>query len=309
MTVILLHKKFIISSSKFLLSFLLLLLFSLESSNAYTKGLSMNNNSSNKIKMTTPSASTTNNPNNGPLELYYFGVFARVASVFALEHSGLEYIYKRPDNWKGMKPTLSWGCLPCLKNLPPDHTVAFTRGSRGGNDDNADDVGQELAILYYIAAVSPSSKMKGASLSDELISMQLFGEGEDIYKHLVNIKYKLVSNDHAINFWSKNKQDPASHNKDFGIYVILELLEKFYTKCNDDGTTGKFTDSGCTVGECKLWTSLHCVHMIDPAVLDDPQYMGVNDFYKRFKSLPATQKILNDSTNVFRQYFMKLEGL
>jgi len=276
----------------------------LESSNPYTTGLSMNTSASNKIKMTSApsSASTTNNPN-GPLELYYFGVFARVASVFALEHSGLEYTYKPPDNWKEMKPTLSWGCLPCLKNLPPDHTVAFT-GGRDGNDD--DDVGQELAILYYIAAVAPSSKMKGASLSDE---MQLFGEGEDIYKHLVNIKYKLVSNDHAINFWLKNKQDPASHNKDFGIYVILELLEKFYTKCNHGGTTGKFTDSGCTVGECKLWTSLHCVHMIDPSVLDDPQCMGVNAFYKRFKSLPATQKILNDSTNVFRQYFMKLEGL
>ena len=39
---------------------------------------------------------------------------------------------------------------------------------------------------------------------------------------------------------------------------FLNLLEKFYTKCN--AGEGKYTKSGITVGECKLFTMIHaCV--------------------------------------------------
>ena len=94
--------------------------------------------------------------------------------------------------------------------------------------------------------------------------------------------------------------------------MILGLLENFYRNCNGGhsgggGGTGKFTESGCTVGECKLFSSLHCVFMIDPSVFDDPQFTGVNTFYQRFKALPETQTILNDRKNVFQQYFLKPE--
>ena len=93
--------------------------------------------------------------------------------------------------------------------------------------------------------------------------------------------------------------------------MILGLLENFYRNCNDGhsgGGTGKFTESGCTVGECILFSSLHCVFMIDPSVFGDPQFTGVNTFYQRFKALPETQTILNDRKNVFQQYFLKPEG-
>ena len=264
--------------------------------NILVNGMALMTSSSNT--MTT----TNNNDNPGPLELYYFGVFARVASLFALEHSGLDYVYKSPgNNWKELKPTLAWKCLPCLKNLPAGHTTAFAGG----------EIGQETAILYYIAAACPSTKLKGDSFADELISQQLLGEGEDIYNHLANIKGNLVSHEQALTFWSKDAQDPNSHNKRFGIYVILGLLENFYRNCNGGhsggGGTGKFTESGCTVGECKLFSSLHCVFMIDPSVFDDPQFTGVNTFYQRFKALPETQTILNDRKNVFQQYFLKPE--
>ena len=247
----------------------------------------------------------TNNDNHGPLELYYFGVFARVASVFALEHSGLEYVYKSPGNhWQELKPTLSWHCLPVLKNLPPEQTIA------------GDDIGHETAILYYIAATCASTKLKGDSLADEVISQQLLGEGEDIYTHLANIKGNLVSPEQALHFWSKATADPTRHNRKFGIYVIMSLLETFYRKCNNsrglnesNRTEGKFTGSGCTVGEIKLWTSLHSVYMIDASVFDDPSFAGVTAFYQRFKALPETQTILNDTKNVFQQYFLKPEGL
>ena len=250
---------------------------------------------------------TNNNDNPGPLELYYFGVFARVASLFALEHSGLEYVYKSPgNNWKELKPTLAWRCLPCLKNLPAEHTTAFAGG----------EIGQETAILYYIAAACSSTKLKGDSFADELISQQLLGEGEDIYNHLANIKGNLVSHEQALIFWSKATADPTSHNRKFGIYVIMSLLETFYRKCNNghgandsNRTEGKFTESGCTVDEIKLLTSLHSVYMIDASVFDDPSFVGVKAFYQRFKALPETQTILNDTKNVFQQYFFETGGI
>ena len=96
----------------------------------------------------------------------------------------------------------------------------------------------------------------------------------------------------------------------------MSLLETFYRKCNNghgvnesNRTEGKFTESGCTVGEIKLWTSLHSVYMIDASVFDDPAFVGVTAFYQRFKALPETQTILNDKKNVFQQYFLKPEGL
>lgn len=229
--------------------------------------------------------------NDGVLELNYFGLFAKVASLIALEHSGLAYQFKTPESWKDMKPHLKWGCLPCLKNLPAEHIAAF-----GGGE-----LGQEVAILNYIAARSPE-KMKGINLSEELISHQLYGEGEDIYQALVRIKGKMVSDEAALAFWSKDNNDSTSHNRNYGIYVILSLLEKFIKKCGKDG---RFTTSGCTVGECKLWASLHCVCLIDSTVLDE--FDGMKKFYTRFCMEKATQAIiLGERTGgPLTQYFYK----
>mmetsp|Transcript_30628 Transcript_30628/g.46701 ORF Transcript_30628/g.46701 Transcript_30628/m.46701 type:complete len:261 (-) Transcript_30628:1087-1869(-) len=225
------------------------------------------------------------------LELNYFGLFAKVASLIALEHSGLTYRFKTPESWKDMKPNLKWGCLPCLKNLPSEHIAAF-----GGGE-----LGQEIAILNYIAARSPE-KMKGIDLSEELISHQLYGEGEDIYQALVKIKGKMVSDEAAIAFFSKDQQDATSDCQNFGIYVFLDLLEKFIKEC---GKEGRFTTSGCTVGECKLWASLHCVYLIDPTVLDG--FDGMKKFYTRFLEEKATQAIIKGqrTEGALAQYFVK----
>jgi len=227
------------------------------------------------------------------LEICYFHLFAKVAPIFALEHSGLDYIYKKPENWAELKPTLTWGCLPCLKNLPEAH---------GGGE-----LGQEAAILNYIASAAEGNKMKGEDLSEYVISQQLLGEGEDIYQGLGKIKNKLISNEAALAFWNKDNKDMMSPNGKF-LYVVLQLIENFNIKCGKS-KEGKFTTSGCTVGECKLWCSLHSLTLIEPTVLDE--YTGLKAFYKRFQEETATQNILNGSKTggVLPQYHTKPEGM
>lgn len=239
----------------------------------------------------TTTTTTTATSTSSPLELYYFKVFARVGPLLALEHSGISYEFKNPDDWMALKPTLAWKCLPALKNLPAEHTAAL-------GDDN---IGQEMAILHYIASVSPE-KMKGASLSEELISQQLYGEAEDIYQSLGKIKNKILSAEEVVAFWKKEGQSATGHNRSFGVYTFLGLLEAFLSKCQGEGraVSGHFTASGCTVGECKLWASLHCLFMIDPAVFDG--FGDLKAFYERFKKEPATQNILAKELG---QYFFK----
>merc|ERR1712130_428650 len=105
-------------------------------------------------------------------------------------------------------------------------------------------------------------------------------------------------------FWDKKSQDPLSHNRLFGIYVYLEMLEQFSKKCSKFGM-GKFTSSGCTVGECKLWASLHAVAMLEENLFDG--YDGVQAFYGRMKSEKATVSILSGEKTggVLAQYFVR----
>lgn len=236
------------------------------------------------------------------LELYYFGLYAKFGSLLALEHSGIPYEFVRcGKNWKDLKPTTSWKCLPILKNLPPGASSSFA----GGNRKTDPDLGQEAAILHYIATMAPTRKMKGENLSEELISQQLYGEGEDVYQALAKIKNKLVSHEQALAFWDAAQQDNTSHNRQFGIYVFLELLEAFCQNCGQSGE-GKFTSSGCTVGECKLWASLYVVCLIRPEILNPDQYPGLSAFYARFEKEPATQTILSGTKTGGKlgQYFV-----
>ena len=75
-----------------------------------------------------------------PLEFWYFPLWARVAPALALEHSGLPWVRKTPQNefpngWKDMKGDCDFGCLPVLKNLP-----AFKHQGK------LDQIGQEAAV-------------------------------------------------------------------------------------------------------------------------------------------------------------------
>lgn len=235
-----------------------------------------------------------------PLELYYFGLYAKFGSALALEHSGLSWIYKRPEDWKSMKPTLAFGCLPVLKNLPAEHVAGFCGA---GDAEDGNQLGQEIAILNYVG--SRVLKMKGLTTSDELISQQLIGAGEDIYQALSKIKNRIISYEDSMKWWSKDAADPMSHNRNFGVYVYLENFEKFAKKCACIGKAApnKFTSCGCTVGECKLFASLFCLVAIEPDLLAN--YEALKHFYEAFLAESATQAVLSgDKTGgVLAQYF------
>merc|ERR1712086_801188 len=142
--------------------------------------------------------------------------------------------------------------------------------------------------------------MDGYNMADYLISQQLMQEGEDIYKKLGAIKNGQMSEEEVTAFW--NNADPTSHNRLFGIKVFLDLLEKFYTKCN--AGEGKYTKSGISVGECKLFTMMHACVMQHGEVLGN--HAGVKAFYERFRELEKTQAVMTGTGKMpgeFKQYF------
>lgn len=77
--------------------------------------------------------------------------------------------------------------------------------------------------------------------------------------------------------------------EDYGVPEHLALLDAFYHAVG--AGSGKFTSSGCTVGECKLWAYLHIVVPLQPSCL--ARCAGLRQFYDSFAALPETQGILN----------------
>lgn len=217
-----------------------------------------------------------------PVKFTYFGVWAKGPAIaLALEHSGMEWVGEFPEDWKeNLKAKTPWLELPVLE-VPGIGMI-----------------GHEAAILNYVG--KRSKKMEGYTMADFLISQQLMQEAEDIYKRLGQIKNGQMSEEETSNFWRES--DTTTHNKFFGIGVYLDLLDKFYTKCN--AGEGKYTKSGVTVGECKLFTMLHACKMQHDDVLE--RYAGVKAFYERFSAHEKTKAIIAGTgtmPGVFKQYF------
>ena len=199
-----------------------------------------------------------------------------------LEHSKSEW---RPKN----KAKAAWNLLPNLET-PND-------GMK---------IGHEGAILNFIGRKVPS--MAGETDQDFAASQQLFFVGEDIYNKLVafidttfEAKGKSAERDQ---FWGMTNEN--THNYQFGIRVYLKQLEDFYTKCGYETKEGKFTSSGTTIGECKIFSSLHACVMIKGDVLIQ-DFASVMSFYKRFLNEKTTQSIILDGGNyphIFSQYFI-----
>ncbi|CAK8995174.1 unnamed protein product [Durusdinium trenchii] len=133
-------------------------------------------------------------------------------------------------------------------------------------------------------------------------------------------------------FW--DSADESKHARERGLNAHLAFLEKFYMKAAQRlGNAGKFTKKGISIGECKLFTVLHCLVapfkyrsdrtlrteqraslrtersdatvMIKPTVLE--HFQGLSTFYNRFKSLEKTQDILQNGGRFpgpFKQYFI-----
>lgn len=232
----------------------------------------------------------------------YFALWAKgPAPALALAFSGLEWVgddagtgeklQHSKSEWHGKnKATAAWNLLPNLDVI-----------------DDGIKIGHEGAILNFIGRKVPS--MAGETDKDFAASQQLFFVGEDIYNKLVAIvdtTFQAKGKDkERESFWGMSNEN--THNYQYGIRVYLKQLQDFYNQCGFDEKDGKFTSSGTTIGECKLFSSLHACAMIKGEDLFR-DFDCVLSFYKRFLNEKATQSIISDGGNypyVFSQYFVE----
>jgi len=220
--------------------------------------------------------------------LTYFGIFGKGTSIaLALAHSGLQWKVEFPDDWPSLKPMATWGHLPLLE-VP------------GGAK-----VGHELAILNYIGHISPA--MGGESSVDFAASQQLMAQAEDIYQKLTKLQNTIMAKDKAPaedvkHMWEST--EAGGHNAGYGIPVYLQFIETFLTKCGDT-KKGKFTSSGLTVGECKLFATFCILTSIKEDIL--AAFPGLTAFYKRVSGLKETKGVLDGTLNMpgpFKPYFI-----
>eukprot|EP00439_Symbiodinium_sp_Y106_P057305 s453_g8.t1 len=196
------------------------------------------------------------------------------ASVFGLqetEHKAVPVdavgIGAFPDDWKTLKPTTPFLELPILE------TPAGT-------------IGHELAILNYIG--QQSQRMAGHDLTEFAISQQLLSQAEDMYQKMIKLSLQLkteqITGEEAAAFWTDEDEQTHNRRRPRGD----PQKGAFYK--SSGGTGGKFTSSGITVGECKLFSTLHAMKLAKDDILAD--YAELSGFYDRFAAEAATQAIL-----------------
>lgn len=183
--------------------------------------------------------------------------------------------------WLEQKPSTVWGYLPNM--LVP-----------GGKP-----IGSELAILQYIARKNPA--FGGDSEDDFNISQELLHQAEELYQKLTKICPTIMAKDKSpddfMKFWTGN--DPTTHSNAQGLLVYLSQFESFMTKCGD--YADKYTTSGLTIGEIKLFATLYLVQLIDPKVAFPSK---VAAFMARFNANPKVKKVLDDTYKETAQYFI-----
>lgn len=246
----------------------------------------------------------------GKLTLTYFPLMAKgLAPALALEWSGLEWAGHFPSSaegipaggdpggfggdfkaWGQLKPKTPFGHLPTLA-VPGVGTI-----------------GHEGAILAFIGRRG-GMKMNGASEKDFSMSAMLLSEGEDLYQKLIKHQDtclqkkdpKEVSDEDNAKIWSAD--DTAGHNRDQGFPVHLAKLEALHSAAGQ--AAGRFTTSGATVGELKLWAVLHQMTLVKGDCLKP--FPAVSAFYDRVAAAAATKRVLDKGgryPGVLKQYFM-----
>jgi hypothetical protein len=209
--------------------------------------------------------------------------------AIALSHSKLPWESKLPNDWEKVKPMTDFGKLPVL-------TIT---------DDmkNKLHISHELGILSFVGRQVP--EMAGETFLDWSISTQLMGECEDIYWKLTNYQpttrvSKKCSREEYVALWNSDP-DFSIHNRNQGLHCNLALIERFGDKYSRHMDAGKFTSRGNTIGECKLFSTLHALVMIESNILD--KYARLGEFYERFGGLEGTKVVTKDT--VYNQYFVK----
>merc|ERR1712176_1178840 len=208
--------------------------------------------------------------------------------ALALEFAGVEWeVGAGPGSkgtgnlwaeWLEMKPNAVWGYLPNLEVPGVDKKI-----------------GTELAILNYLGRKYPS--LGGETDEDFIISQNLMHQSDELYmkltKNCPTIMAKDKPADEFKKFWDGD--DANTHSNAQGLKVYLSQFEA-YMKGDD-----KFTSSGTTVGEIKLFATLYLVTLIDPKISFGAK---VAAFMKKFNEDPKVTSVLGDKYKDAAQYFI-----
>ena len=179
-----------------------------------------------------------------------------------------------------MKPSTAWGYLPNL-SLP-----------------NGKKIGSELAIMQYIARNHPH--LGGESDADFQASQELLHQAEELYQKLAKCCPTIMAKDKSVDdfkeFWTG--ADPATHSNKQGLLVYLTQFDKYMDACG--AGKDRYTASGLTIGEMKLFATLYLVSLVDPDLKFPP---NVAAFMARFGGEKATVAAL-DAIKDAAQYFI-----
>jgi len=231
-----------------------------------------------------------------PMILTYWGLFAKgVAPAVALVVGGFPWaLGAAPGSqgtgdlwgeWLEMKPNTVWGFLPNL--------------DIGGGEK----VGSELAILQYLARRAPA--LEGFNDFDIRVSQELLHQAEELYQKLTSKCPTILAPDKSPEDFDAlwNGADRNTHSSQQGVPVYLAQFEEFYARVG--GNSGKFTSSGTTIGEIKLYATLAILLLIDNTVLAN--FPGVLEFYMRWDNDPQIKELLDTAMAEWNwaTYFIK----
>lgn len=216
------------------------------------------------------------------LQLQYWPLFAKsVAPALALEFGGFDWeMAPAPGDkgtgdlwaeWLEMKWDTTWGFLPNLKI--------------GGKSEP---VGSELAILQYLARKRRS--LAGVNDDDWLVSQELMHQSEELYQKLSAKVPTSMAKDKDKEAYTAFMAgaDKNTHSNAQGLHVYLAQFEEFFTKRG--GKDGKFTRSGKTVGELKLFATLQCIVYVKSDVLSN--YPNLLAFMQKLSEAPQVKGVL-----------------
>jgi len=185
------------------------------------------------------------------------------------------------NEWLEMKPNTPWGFLPNLKT-PEGKTL-----------------GSELAILQCLGRKFPA--LAGESDEDFVISQELIHQTEELYQKMSKLCPTMMAPDKSPDafktFWEG--ADATTHSNQQGLQVYLDQFDKYATLCANGND--KYTTSGFTLGELKLYATLVLLDLVEPGFKFPP---NVAAFMSRCNSDPRIRKVMDVTLKDTKQYFI-----
>lgn len=230
------------------------------------------------------------------MQLQYWSIVAKnIAPAVALELGGFDWEMGAGPGSKGtgdlwgewleMKHDTVWAYLPNL---------ILADGTK---------IGTELSIMQYLARKNPS--LAGADDKEFLVSQDLLHQAEELYQKFAQKVPTVMAQDKSAEEYQKfiNGADKDTHSNAQGLQVYLAQFEDYFTKVG--GKDGKFTSSGMTIGEIKLFVTLQLLVMVKADALS--AYTNLSKFVSNFTGNGKVAAILEGKARnmtPLAQYFI-----